>query len=120
MRAAGFTLLEVLVALFVAAVALTAAGKAVGVATDGEAAARERTLALWLAKNRVAERQSDPLPPELGTREGRAVQAGLELRWREEISATPNPRFRLVRVAVARPEAPDYALAQLTAYLVRR
>ena len=116
----GFTLLEVLVALFIAAVTLAAAGRAVGMAVDGEAAGRERTLALGLAKNRLAERQSAPTPPPVGGQAGRATLAGLELVWREEVSVTPNPRFSLVRVAVARPERPDYELARLSGYVVKR
>jgi len=114
----GFTLLEVLVALFVAAVTLTAAGKAVSMALDGETASRQRTLALWLAENRLAELQSTPNMPVAGTHEGLASQAGLALRWREEVSATPNRRFRLVRISVARPEQPDYQLAHLSGYVV--
>lgn len=116
----GFTLLEVLVALFVAAVTLTAASRAVGLAVDGATASRERTLALWLAKNRLAERQTAPLPPPLGRQQGEAVEGGVELAWQEEVSATPNPRFSLVRVAVARADRPDYALATLSGYVVRR
>ncbi len=116
----GFTLLEVLVALFIAAVTLAAAGRAVGMAVDGEAASRERTLALWLAKNLLAERQSAPTPPPVGGYEGRTALAGLELLWREEVSVTPNPRFSLVRVAVVRPDRPDYELARLSGYVVKR
>jgi general secretion pathway protein I len=115
----GFTLLEVLVALFIAAVTLAAAGRAVVLATDGAAAARERDLALWLAKNRLAEWQSAPLPPPVGRQEGRETLAGLDLLWREEVSVSPNPRFSVVRVAVAGAERPEHELARLSGYVVR-
>lgn len=115
----GFTLVEVLVALFVAAVALTAAGRAVGLSVDGAAAARERTLALWVAKDRLAERQSEPAVPGIGRQSGRVLQGGVAFVWQEEASATPNPRFRLLRVRVAGAERPDYTLASLSGYLVR-
>lgn len=118
-RGRGFTLLEVLVALFIAAIALAAAGRAVSMASDGAAAGRERSLALWLAKNRLAEWQSGPLPPAVGRQEGRETMLGVDLVWREEVSATPNPRFSLVRVAVARAAQPDYELARLSGYVVR-
>lgn len=120
MKSAGFTLLEVLVALSVAAVTLTAAGKAISMAVDGETATRERTLALWVAKNRLAERQSAANLPDAGTAEGKQVQDGLDLVWHEEISASPNPRFRIVRVTVARADNPDYEIARLSGYVVRK
>jgi general secretion pathway protein I len=116
----GFTLLEVLVALFVAAVALTAAGKAVSMAVDGETASRQHVLALWVAENRLAELQSAPGVPTVGTQEGGASEAGLDLHWRVEVSATPNARFRLARVSVSLPGHPGYALAQLSGYVVRK
>lgn len=118
MTGRGFTLLEVLVALFVAAITLTAAGKAVSMAVDGETASRHRTLALWLAENRLAELQSAAHMPDAGTHEGQSSQAGLNLLWHEAVSATPNARFRLVRISVARPEQPDYQLAHLSGYVI--
>lgn len=120
MIARGFTLLEVLVALFVAAVTLTAAGKAVSMAVDGELASRQHTLALWVAENRLAELQSASVMPDTGSHAGQASQAGLDLQWREDVSATPNSRFRLVRVSVSSPEQPDYELAHLSGYVVRK
>lgn len=120
MKARGFTLLEVLVALLVAAVALSAAGKAVSTAIDGVAAGRDHTLALWVAENRLADLQSQGTLPDSGTRSGEAEEAGLRLVWRQEISATPNSRFRVARISVAGADRPDYELARLSGYLVRK
>jgi len=120
MKAKGFTLLEVLVALFVAAVTLTAASKAVSTAVDGMAASRDHTLALWLAENRLADIQSQGRLPAAGQAEGQADEGGLALVWHQEVSATPNPRFRLVRVSVAAAARPGYELAHLSGYVAQK
>jgi len=52
---AGFTLIEVLVALAVAALALLALARAGSNALATQAELEQRTLALWVADNRLAE-----------------------------------------------------------------
>lgn len=54
-RAGGFTLIEVLIALAIVAVALAAVMRAVSVATDDQARIRDRRLALMCVQNRWEE-----------------------------------------------------------------
>ena len=51
----GFTLIEILVAVAILAVALAATTRAASLATDGTLETRQRLLATWAAQNRVAE-----------------------------------------------------------------
>jgi len=51
---AGFTLVEVLIALAVVAIALVALVRAAGVQVQSFDALRERTLAVWVAANVVS------------------------------------------------------------------
>lgn len=51
----GFTLIEVLVALAIVAIALAAAIRAVGLMTDGNGLLRDKSLALLAAESRLAE-----------------------------------------------------------------
>ncbi|MFP9012950.1 type II secretion system minor pseudopilin GspI, partial [Pseudomonas aeruginosa] len=51
----GFTLIEVLVALAIVAIALAAAIRAVGLMTDGNGLLRDKSLALLAAEIRLAE-----------------------------------------------------------------
>lgn len=62
-RARGFTLIEVLIALAIVAVALAAVMRAVSVATDDQGRVRDRRLALLCAQNRWEELrlQAQPL-----------------------------------------------------------
>ena len=109
-KARGFTLLEVLVALgifaTVSAVVLTAAGRSLSNAARLE----EKTLAGWIADNRITELQL--AKPTAG--EGRDTQAleYADRRWESfsEIEATSDPALRRVTVWVApRPVRGDSA-----------
>ena len=78
---------------------------------------KQRTLALWVAQNRLAQVQLADLLPPNGQRDGAATMAGATFAWRETVSRTPNPSFRRIDIRVADPAQPDYALAQLVGYL---
>jgi general secretion pathway protein I len=114
----GFTLIEILVALAIFAIALTGAYRAIGIATDGATDFRDRLLAGWVAENRVADYAAGAWP-EIGERKGAVEQAGIAFDWRERVSATSDPLSRRVVVEVAAPAAPDHAIVRLVAYATR-
>ena len=118
-RNRGFTLVEVLVALAIVSIALLAALRAAGQGTAAVGELRLRLFAGWVAENRLAEHRArgDWLP--LGIARGTQSQGGVELAWREEVIATPNPAFRRVDVFVSVPADESHALARLTGFVVR-
>ena len=91
--------------------------RAVAQSADGATLLKQRTLALWVAQNRLAAAQLETPWPALGSRNGEDVQAGASFVWRENVSGTPNPAFRKIDIVVADATQPDYALAQLSGYL---
>ena len=117
MKQRGFTLIEILVALALAAVALAAGMRALAQAADGAGILKARTLALWVAQNRLAIAQIAPGTVAMGRTQGRAIQAGMDFQWAASVSGTPNPAFRRIDIVVSEPALPDYVLARLTGYV---
>jgi general secretion pathway protein I len=112
----GFTLVEILVALAVLAIALTAAAHSLGNAIDTTAALRERTLARWVAEDRLAELELKREFPALDTQEGDAEMGGRKFHWIQETGVTPVTRMRRVEVSVLLPGA-KVPLARLTGFV---
>ena len=115
----GFTLVEVLVALAIVAIALAAGFRSVAQSAESATALKARTLALWVAQNRLAAAQLETPGPAIGERDGGEVQAGASFVWQETVVGTPNPAFRRVEIAVAEATRPDYVLARVVGYVGR-
>ncbi|HUP29676.1 MAG TPA: type II secretion system minor pseudopilin GspI [Usitatibacter sp.] len=113
----GFTLIEILVAVAILAVALAATTRAASVATDGALQTRQRLLATWAAQNRVSELRARRIYPAISTTRLATEQGGLALSIEETVSDTPNPAIRRVDLAVSEAQNPARAIAQLTAYV---
>lgn len=84
----GFTLIEVMVALVVAALALVAVMASISQMIDAGAAMRDRTYASWIAQNKIAELRLANTEPEVSTSNGEVEFAGLEWAWTATISET--------------------------------
>jgi len=115
-RAGGFTLVEILVALAVLAIALTATARSLGAAIDTTAALRDRTLARWVAEDRLAQLELSREWPDLDVKEGDADMGGRAFHWRQETGVTPAARMRRVEVSVFHPGT-DSMLAKMTGFL---
>lgn len=102
-RAAGFTLLEVLVAVAVLAIALGAILAGMARYADNAAYLSQRTIALFVAHNRLAEFELQPAFPAVGKSDGDAEMAGAKWHWQAEVSATPDPNLRRVDIHVQVP-----------------
>ena len=111
----GFTLIEVMVALTVLAVAFSAGYRALGQSTNNAELLKRRALAQWVAQNQLARMQINRATILAG--DGEARQAGIDFVWRVTLSATPNATFRKAEIVVADAAQPGYKLAHLSAYL---
>lgn len=102
-RQRGFTLLEVLVALVVLALALVALTHTAAGETDAYAKLRDRTLASWVASNALTETRLQAGLPALGERDGQEEFANRRWHYRITVAATPAAGIRRLRVAVYAP-----------------
>ncbi len=112
----GFTLLEVLIALVVLALALTALVHAAGVSVRDFGGLRERSYAGWVAANVVTEARLKERLPAPGRRDGQQRLAGREWYWRLEVADTQDPRIRRLDVQVFADLARTDPVAQLTGF----
>jgi len=97
MRAhAGFTLIEVLVALLIVAISLAAGVKAAGALTDNAARLEIVTAAQWCAENQLTELRLSKQFPGTGDSEFSCEQLGRSYRGRLVVRPTLNPNFRRV------------------------
>jgi general secretion pathway protein I len=112
-RAAGFTLLEVLVALVIVGTALGASMRAVGSLTQNSSALRASMMATWSAENRLAQIRLAREWPPVGKRSFDCAQGELRLVCDEEVHPTPNPFFRRVEVSVYEAENPERRIIKL-------
>jgi len=113
-RAAGFTLLEVLVALVIVGTALGASLRAVGSLTQNSSDLRASMMATWSAENRLSQVRLAHEFPALEKRVFECPQADLSLVCEEEVFSTLNPFFRRVEVSVFDARAPQQRIIKLT------
>jgi general secretion pathway protein I len=102
-RARGFTMIEVLVALAIIAIALAASLRAVGSLAASEADLHDRLLAGWSADNTLAQLRLAHAWPDVGEHSFDCSQGNLRLTCTQQVAATPNPVFRRVVVSVTTP-----------------
>lgn len=114
MRAAearGFTLLEVLVALALLALAMAALVHTVAAQASQLREARLRTEAQWVASNVLAQARLAPSLPADGLREGRMPMGNRVWTWRWVATPAGTPGVSHLRIAVHAPEDDRLVLA---------
>jgi general secretion pathway protein I len=98
--ARGFTLIEVLVALGIVAIALVAGLQATTALTNNARRQSDVLLAHICAENELARVRLARQMPGVGDSSAACEQAGQALEVRVSVSSTPNPNFRRVDAQV--------------------
>ena len=115
-RHCGFTLLEVLIALLVLALALLALSRTAANQVDTFGALRERTIAGWLAADVLAQTRLATPFPAIGTSDGRRRFGGRDWRYDVVVQGTPATSIRRIDVHVYAPDDPKSPIATLTGF----
>ena len=98
---AGFTLIEVMVALAIVAISLAAGSRAASSVVDTSQRLSDVVLAQWCADNELVNlRVSGQLPP-VGKTPFTCVQLGRDFKGTIKATPTPNPAFRRIDASVA-------------------
>jgi general secretion pathway protein I len=117
-REAGFTLIEVLVALAIIAVAMSAAVRVAGLMTQSSGVLRDRSIALLAGQSRMAELRLEGRLP-LGMKAMECDQGRLLLRCEQVIGAAQNGRLLKVGIQVFDRSQDAPPLARLETLLSR-
>jgi general secretion pathway protein I len=103
----GIALLEVLIALAIVSLGMMAAqGQLSGFARTAYYM-KKKSLASWIASNKVTEFSLAPRWPEIGDTAGNIEFADLEWHWEAVVEATQVVNLRRVNVSVSLAETPD-------------
>jgi len=115
----GFTLIEVLVALAVLAIALSAIIKTMSANTLNSIYLRDRTLAQWVALNKITELQLSKDMPSPGKSDGSTVMGNHEWFWEAEIKTTPDDDVNTVTLRVRDQPDAENPVTTLQGYIGR-
>ena len=96
----GFTLLEIMIALFIVAVALGGAIKTMGNAASNSIALSDRTFAEWVGMNQFARLRNSGEWPKQGSTKGDEEMAHRKWVWEQKVSKTEDKNVNRVEISV--------------------
>lgn len=116
MKAKGFTLLELLVAMAIFATAGMAIMQSSAAHIRNLSQLDELTIASYVADNQMQLAMLDTEWPGKEKSEGEVNMANRQWLWQQKISKLADNDLRLVQISVSLAEAPEQVLYQLQSY----
>lgn len=113
----GFTLLEVMVALAILAIALTALMKSASENAVNTAYLRDKTFASIVAANKASEMFLAKVWPSTGNSNGIVEMANDKWQWNMTIENTEDTLVRRMIISVNRVQDPKQTLYTLTSFI---
>ena len=99
-RPAGFTLIEVLVALVIVALGMGAVLSALNNAAGSTIRLREKTMATWVGLNQLATTRLKPVFPTRGKTEGEVDLANARWHWQQQVDDMQIPGLKRITIQV--------------------
>ena len=100
-RGSGFTLIEVMVALAIVAIALAAGSRAASSVVGTSQRLNDVVLAQWCADNQLTELRLQGQLPPVGKTVFECLELGRTFKGTLKVQPTPNPSFRRLDAIVA-------------------
>ena len=117
-RSKGMTLLEVMLALVILATSGLAVMQAASQALNNQSYLQQKTFAMWIASNRIAELKLQKTWPSLSWKNDDVEFANVKWYWRYQGVATADANFIALDVEVSDKEN-GQALAHIRTYIAK-
>ncbi len=115
-KSAGFTLLEVMIALVIVGLSLLAIAGKMGRMLDAANTMRDYTYASWIAHNKITEMRLANIVPAVSASSGEIEYAGVDWAWRAVVSETGVENLYRVDVSISFPGA-DPIMRPVTGFI---
>jgi general secretion pathway protein I len=113
----GFTLIEVLAALVIVSLGMMAVIQAVSQTASNSSYLRDKTIAHWVAMNRLTEVRLEQGAPKVDKTSDEVQMAGREWRWTMEVTQTPVQTMRRIDISVRPADGKDgSSMASITGF----
>lgn len=113
----GFSLIEVLAALIIVSLGMLGVIEAVSQTASNTSYLRDRTIAHWIAMNRLTEIRLEAQAPKVAKTSDEVEMAGRRWRWTANVTQSPLQSVRRIDITVRAAEAKeDSSLAALTGF----
>jgi len=116
----GFTLIEVLVAMSIVVISFVALYSGLLQMVSATTLMQEKTLATWIAYDRITELRLTDEYPDVGELEGEVEMGRINWRYVREIRATASDDIRQVIVRVAPQDDPENYIGIASGAILRR
>ena len=116
-RAAGFTLIEVLVAMTIIAVGVSALVASAAASSRRQEYLRERELGRWVASNALALNQALPAWPQVGTTNTEVEMARTSWFVRTRTRAVADPDLRRLDIEVRKARDEESYIYSVTGFV---
>lgn len=113
----GFTLLEVLVAMAIISLGLIGVFGSLSQMLGATEILRDKTLATWIATDRITEMRVTGEYPDAGDRSDQVDMAGVEWAYTIKVTKIPDIRMRRLDVSVGFADEPDRVIATVVGFL---
>ena len=116
----GFTLIEVMIALVIASLGLTAVAVSLQQHTDNARRLRDRTLAMYVASNAITELRLNAAFPDVGRTTDETRFADRDWQVVTVVAESGIEGLRRVDVTVSEAEAPDAPIRTVAGFVSNR
>lgn len=107
---AGFTLVEMLVALAIFSLAALALLRLDGATVSNTVRLQDHAMAQIVARNVAVATLTDPVPPSFGEEAGQEMNGGRSWAWVRRTKRSPEARIQQIEIAVRSDRGPEAAM----------